>query len=178
MLRVIILKTSVKILEGFSRASYSVHPQAMPAFLFFHEIQPAMPGTRDSRLVLADKLSAGQVIQAVREKNDIKIFTGFEHVFFDLDRIGVTDATVLLHENISDSDITTLAWQATLRAILSSREERWMRAYLYDLCKKELPSDVCKAYFGRTRLTKKHFAELFDIKINTFIDFIQKSRKR
>lgn len=172
------MKVSVKILEDFSRASYSVHPQAMPAFLFFHEIQPAMPGTRDSRLVLADKLSAGQVIQTVREKNDIKIFTGFEHVFFELDRIGVTDATVLLHENISVSDIESFAWQATLRTILSSREERYMRAYLYDLCKKELPSDVCKAYFGRTRLTKKHFAELFDIKINTFIDFIQKSRKR
>ena len=154
----------------------SIHTAAQPAFDFFHNQTHLFDKTLFNKETF-DELNKDSTLHAIQiNSNEIAIFSGFEHISFNLTSIDLKQHTIIVFTDLVDEVISQQAWRSVLRTIISSVSAQYteeLRRNLNDA----VPSYYIKSIFNKNILSQKKLAQLTSSSRDTLAKQYQREKR-
>ncbi|MCW3172901.1 hypothetical protein [Shewanella subflava] len=149
---------TIKALKSCKKVK--IHPNAYKVFEFVNSLDFSFCGAIKQDLVNKKLLTVGLVLHAKKVGDELLIYSGFESILFDINTINLTECTVILDDDISDSEIELQAWigvftNCFLRSI-SSKNLNVLHTKVNEL----VDSKIAKQIFNRTHLSQNYLAQM------------------
>jgi hypothetical protein len=152
-----------------------IHPHAYKAFEFVHSLVFSFCGAIKQDLVNKKLLTVALVLRAKVVGDELQIYSGFESILFDINTIDATECTVILDDEISDSEIEQQAWIGVFtNCFLSSISSKNLNI-LHTTINKKVDPKIAQQIFNRPRLSQELLAQMAGKSKGTIAK--QKSRK-
>ncbi|WP_419206690.1 hypothetical protein [Photobacterium leiognathi] len=163
-------------LKELKRCTFSVHPNAKPAFDFFFNHTHLFCRSRLNTSTL-QVLNQNQAFYGIKKQEDeIALFSGYEFIGFDLANIDVTQHNVIIMPSLTDEEITLQAWIATLRVVLTSAPTEHLEKFRRAL-NDSVPSCCIRYLFEQKSITQKLWSEINAVSRDTLAKQNQKMNK-
>ena len=137
-----------------------IHPSARKVFEFVQSLTFSFVGAIKQDLVNKDLLTVALVLRAKIVGDELQIYSGFESILFDINTIKLTECTVILDNDISDSEIELQAWigviaNCFLRSISSKN-----LSILHTKINDKVNTQIAQQIFNRPRLSQNLLAQM------------------
>lgn len=154
----------VKILGANKKKNltFQIHEGAKTAFEFCISIE---------KLFNIEKLPSSSTeffaksmtLHAIENNTSTQIISGFEHSAFDLTKTDFSTVNVLIYSpELSENDITELAWSGVIEKIYSSIDMKSLGHFM-NQSNTKIPTDLMKILYGTGHLSEPKLAELASI---------------
>ena len=154
----------------------TIHTAAQPAFDFFHNQAHFFDKTLFNKTTL-DELSKNSTLHAIQiNNNEIAIFSGFEHISFNLTSLDLKQHTIIVFTDLEDEVISQQAWRSVLRTVISSVSSQSIEELRRNL-NDAVPSDYIKSIFNKNILSQKKLAQLTSSSRDTLAKQYQREKR-
>jgi|TARA_R110002050_G_scaffold83866_7_gene179172 hypothetical protein len=137
-----------------------IHPHAYKAFEFVHSLVFSFCGAIKQDLVNKNLLTVALVLRAKVVGDELQIYSGFESILFDINTIDATECTVILDDEISDSEIEQQAWIGVFTNCFLSSISSKNLSILHTKINEKVDPQIAQQIFNRPRLSQDLLAQM------------------
>ncbi|MFT6925495.1 MAG: hypothetical protein ACJAZP_001075 [Psychromonas sp.] len=145
--------------------SIELHPRASDAYHFFHS-QPFIFDKANLGIDALEAIQHGQIFSVIHPSTEkCFLFSGFEILGFSISQFDIKQHIIIVHENLTDTEIEFTAWAGVIRTILSSIQESQLESFRKSF-NESAPDFIIEKLFSSKKVTQKHLAECTSLSIS------------
>lgn len=137
-----------------------IHEFAKPAFEFSQKLHRQFD-INELNTKAEHLFQKHQTLHAIKlSPSEIELFSGFEHLYFDLTRMDYSESNILIYSpEISPAEIELLSWRGVLLSLLSSIRSNSLGS-LFEEINQCVPKNIARTLFGKTHLSEQKLADM------------------
>jgi hypothetical protein len=144
---------------NFKNIDLIIHPAAMPAFDFYNRTKLLFRSGFNKEIFNKSLFESDLIFNVTSSNKQIKIITGFDFPYFDIEKIDLSNHTIIsFDESLSDIEIECFSWKSLLTNILKSSIDSKSLSELRTLSNSYIPKNVLSDVLGKKCLTQEDIA--------------------
>ncbi|PMG50698.1 hypothetical protein [Shewanella sp. 10N.286.52.B9] len=140
--------------------SIKIHPAANSAFEFVKSLEFLFSDAIRKDLFNVDILNEGAILRGIVIETELHIFSGFESRIFDLNNLNRATATILIHKDITKSEIELFAWKAVISNCLLNSVSSEYLDLIHTNINERIPSSVSNILYFKSHLSEVLLADM------------------